>query len=89
MSRIKMTSKPYRITKILKPTKARVFVDFKVGDVLQFSTDMRNHSGASGGGNYASDVTTHNITQGKSVVKYMAELINLLGRAYELEEVNE
>lgn len=85
MTRITLASKPHRIKKVLKSTKAKVFSEFREGDLLTFSTNLKNNTGASGGGNYATGVTIRNLTQGLVVTKYQSELVNLLDRLYELE----
>ncbi len=85
---IKLTSDRYRITAIKKPTKAVLFGDMKVGDELQFSMNMKAMAGASGGGVYASVVTTYNLTQGTSAGgKSQTEVVNILNRCFEIEPV--
>lgn len=82
-----MTSSQLVIKEIKKKTKAKVFEHFEVGDVLRFSTRLRNTSGASRG-NYASDVTVRNLTRGTSVTKSQSELLIILERVFVLEENN-
>jgi hypothetical protein len=85
--KIELFSPDVRIKAIKKKTKAKVFEQFEEGDVLHFSMVMRNTSNY-GRGNYATDITTHNVTKGLSVVKTQSNLLNVL-QAFELEEVPE
>jgi hypothetical protein len=85
--KIELYSPEVRIKAIKKKTQAKVFKDFEVGDVLHFSMVLRNTTNW-GKGNYATDITTHNVTKGLSVVKTQSNLLNVL-LAFELEEVPE
>lgn len=85
---IKLTSDKYKVTAIKKPTKAALFGAMKVGDEIQFTMYMKAMAGASGGGVYASVVTTHNLTQGTSAGgKSQTEVVNILDRSFEIEPV--
>lgn len=81
-----MTSKPFRITEIVKKTKAKGFDKFEVGDVLEFSMVMRNTSGAENG-NYASYVTTVNLTKGTVTSKSQSITKVLLENSFKLSRV--
>lgn len=52
---INLKSGSFEVTKIVKKTKARGFVDLAVGDVIEFSCNFMRTTGASRG-NYALDV---------------------------------
>lgn len=85
--KIELTSQKVRIKSIKKKTQAQVFKEFEAGDVLEFSLLLRNTSNSYRGGNYATDVTTVNVTKGLVVTKSQSELLNVINRAFELEEV--
>jgi len=88
MGEIVLTSESYRISKIVYKTRAKVFSEFKEGDVIRFETVLTNTTKYSGGGgNMAADIRTVNITQGLSVWKSQSQLVNLLKTAFELTEV--
>ena len=53
---IRMKSAPMRITEVIRVTKASMYCNLKVGDVVQVSTEARNRTGASGGSSYAAGV---------------------------------
>lgn len=48
----------YRVSKILKKTKAVGFKDLKTDDCLQFSIKLKDTTGASGGRHYALMIET-------------------------------
>ena len=85
--KIELFGPKVRIKAIKTKTKAKVFEKFEAGDVLQFSMVLRNTTNW-GRGNYATNITTHNKTQGTSVVKSQSNLLNILDN-FELEEVPE
>lgn len=85
MSKIVLRSDDYKITKILRKTRAWLFADIRVGDVIRFSMTVSNRTGASGGGSYASYIRIENVTQGTSTVKSQSELSNILSDTFELE----
>lgn len=87
--KIDLTSPKIRIKSVMKKTQAKVFKEFEVGDVLTFSVNLRNTSNCYRGGNYATTVTTVNETKGLAVTKSQSELLNVINRAFELEEVSE
>lgn len=55
---IRLKSGSFEVTKIVKKTKARGFVDLAVGDVIEFSCNFMRTTGASCG-NYALGVGVH------------------------------
>jgi hypothetical protein len=85
--KIELFSPDVRIKAIKKKTQAKVFKEFEVGDVLQFSMILRNTTNY-GSGNYATNIITHNRTKGLTVVKTQSTLLNVL-QAFELEGVHE
>jgi hypothetical protein len=89
MNKIKLTSVAYKIARIKKKTRARVFEDFREGDIIRFVMLIEHAGRASGGGCYASTVTVENVTQGTSVAKTQSELTNLLRVIFEIEPVGE
>jgi len=86
---IVLKSSPYRVTKINVKTRANMFKNVKVGDTLVFSTELEYTSGASGGGNYATYIFVSNLTRGEYTYKSQSELISILRRVFELEEVKQ
>lgn len=80
MSAIELTSGRYRITEIKCKTRAKVFEDWRVSDIIRFSTVMASTSGASGGGNYASYFDAENITQGTVATKSQTEMCGMFGK---------
>lgn len=66
MDEITLASQPFRITAITRKTRAALFKDAAVGDILRFSLAMEGPGRCSGGGSYASVVKTENLTQGTS-----------------------
>lgn len=85
---IKLTSDIYKITKIKKKTNAKGFKDFKVGDLIQFNTEIKDKSRASGNGVYATYIETNNLTQNISILKSQSQLANILSRNFEIEKSN-
>lgn len=85
---IALTSKPYRIAAIKKPTKAVLFGDMEVGDVIQFTMNMQRAGQASGGGVYASIVKVDNLTKGTSdKSKSQTEVTKIIQNCFEIEPV--
>lgn len=76
---ITLTSDVYVVTEIKRKTRAKVFEDWRVGDRIRFSTQMKAVGGASGGGIYASMFTVTNLTQGTAVTKSQTEMSGMFG----------
>jgi hypothetical protein len=83
---VRLFSKPQKVTEIHRKTRAKMFSDVEVGDVLQFSMRLGNMTGASGGGSYATVIHIENLTQGIATSKGQSELANLLNGLFELRE---
>ncbi|MEK3836481.1 hypothetical protein [Paenibacillus sp. FSL R7-0128] len=66
MDVIILASQPFRITAVTRKTRAELFKDAAVGDILRFSLAMEGPGRCSGGGSYACVVKTENLTQGTS-----------------------
>ncbi|MFD1270643.1 hypothetical protein ACFQ3Y_24850 [Paenibacillus motobuensis] len=78
---IVLNSEVYVISEIKRKTRAKVFEDWRVGDRVQFSTEMRRNSSYSTV--YASMFTAINLTQGTEITKSQTELVNVL-RSFEI-----
>ena len=87
MSVIILTSKRFIVVDKTRKTSAHGFKDIKIDDVLEFSTQLTNTTGASGGGNYASYVKITNLTQDYSFHNSQSQLLSNLS-ALKLEEVS-
>lgn len=92
---VTLTSPKFRVTEIKRKTRAVVFKDWKVGDIIRFSTAMSSVGGASGGGVYASYFEAENLTQGTAVSKSQTEMSGMFGTSdgyggvFVIEEVSE
>lgn len=84
---IELRSDFYRVTEIRTKTKAHMFQDIQVGDVLQFKLDMK-HTGYASRGTYATYVKVINHTKNDSTVKSQSEMSNILSRTFVLERIN-
>jgi len=73
-----LKSEVQKVTAIKKKTKAKFFKDVKIGDLLVFELKLRNTTGASGGGNYATYISISNISQGTYTHNSQAQLLNNL-----------
>lgn len=82
---IKLCSMPHKVTEIKTKTRAEMFKNIQINDVLVFSTELSYQSGASGGGCYATYVRVDNITRGEHTYKSQSELVGILKRVFELE----
>jgi len=82
-----LKSNTYKIVSIKKKTKAQVFEKFQVGDLIQFEMEIEHAGRASGGGVYASDVRTVNLTQGIAKRKSQSQLVSILDN-FEIEVVS-
>ena len=69
MDIITMKSEKLKIIEIKKKTTAKMFKDLKVGDVLQFSTEVKDVGRGYRGRTYATDIKVVNITTGDKVNK--------------------
>ena len=78
---ITLYSDQYVITEVLRKTRAKVFEDWSVGDIIQFHTHMQAKGGASGGGVYASMFIARNLTQGTAVTKSQTEMSGMFGES--------
>jgi hypothetical protein len=76
----------YRIKRVKAKTKARIFENMQEGDIIAFSLTLKNTTGSRG--NYATDIVVRNLTRGEVVHKTQSELVNILGRAFELEIIH-
>jgi len=80
---ILLTSKPQRITKILKSTKAQFFKDVTVGTVIKLSMPVK--SPGRGRTLYATYVTVENVETGEKA-QYSLTQLSILSN-FELEEL--
>lgn len=70
---IELTSATYRVTAIVKKTKANLFQDIRVGDLIRFESTLK-YAGRASRGAYASYVSVVNVTQGTSATLYVSEV---------------
>jgi hypothetical protein len=84
--RIVMMSEVYRITRIVKPTKAEFFRNLKVGNLVRFSMEMKGPGRTGRSGVYASYIKIHNLSTGSYTSRSMNELDNRLEN-FELGEM--
>lgn len=84
---IVLASKPYRVKRILKKTKARFFCDVKVDDILFFSLSLKKTIGASGGGIYAMVIEVEHDNHQERNKKFGLSQNILLNRLSKLELV--
>lgn len=82
-----LKSSVYEVVEIKKKTKAKLFGDIKVGDLLQFETRIKHVGGASNG-IYATYIKTTNLTQKTSGSKSQTETVKYLDY-FELIEVED
>jgi len=82
-----LRSKNYEVMAIKKKTRASFFKDLKVGDVIVLEMRLKNTTGASGGGNYASYIEVINLTQVTHVYNSQSQLLSNLDN-FELEVHN-
>ena len=85
--KITMKSPKYRVINVLKQTKAKIFTDIKVGDIIQFSTPIE-YAGSNRGNTYAVDVKIENLNNKDVSYKTFNQLPKLLEH-FNLEEVEE
>lgn len=83
---VELRSRPHVVSEIKAKTRAEMFKNVKVGDVLVFSTELSYKSGASGGGTYATYIRVDNLTSGEHSYKSQSELVGILRRLFELKE---
>lgn len=83
---IKLSSAELRVKKILKPTQAMFFKDIKEGDHIGISHTLKDTTGASGGGSYASYLTIINYTRNTKKGEYSNNLVKRLSN-FEIEEI--
>ncbi|WP_337102359.1 hypothetical protein [Paenibacillus sp. YIM B09110] len=79
MSGIKLVSPTYEIVSINRKTAAATLKDWRIGDHIRFSTQMKSVGGASGGGVYASTYTALNLTQRSAVIKSQTQMSGFFG----------
>lgn len=84
---MKLVSRPQRVSEIKAKTKAKMFQDIEVGDVITFELTLKNTTGASNGGIYATNVLVKNVTKKQSVWKTQNEISNIIERCFTFEEV--
>lgn len=83
MSEIELVSPTFKVTRIIKKTRAKLFADIREGDVIRFSSTLQ-YAGRSSRGAYASYVTVVNVTQRTSAEIYVSEASDRL-RCFEIE----
>lgn len=81
---IPLTSSKYRVTKINRKTKAKMFKNIELGDVLIF-TCILERLGTTRGNTYAPHVKIENISKKESVHKSFNELGNIMD-AFEMTD---
>lgn len=84
---ILLKSNPFKVIEIKKSTKAEMFRNVEVGDILGFEMSIKHSGRSSGGGVYASNVYITNITKNDYIHKTQSELTNILNRCFVLEEM--
>lgn len=77
MKNITLRSKRLVVTEIVKPTKARLFKDFREGTVFKLSTVLVRTTGASNG-LYALDITLTNYNTEESAKFTQNEVLRYL-----------
>jgi hypothetical protein len=85
MNKIILTSKQLVLTKILKPTKAKVFGDLSVGDIVELSIAVEA-AGTNRGATYASYIKVTNTKTKDFVYKSFNEIAPIL-KNFIFEEV--
>jgi len=89
MGDIVMISPNYRIARIVKKTRAKLFGEMREGDLIRFKSRLHHAGSASGGGVYATYITVENVTQGTSTTQSQSIITNILRNSFELELVEE
>lgn len=84
MNEIQLVSATYKVTRIVKKTRAKLFADIREGDLIRFKSALE-YAGRSSRGCYASYITVENVTQGTSADKYISEATSTLRSCFEIE----
>lgn len=83
---IKLTG-TYRVVRVTKNTKAKMFGDINAGDMIVFELEL-NRVGMNGrGGTYATYIKSTNLRTGQSAGKSMNEIDPILS-CFEFEQVS-
>lgn len=78
MSTIKMKTGKLKVIKIHKKTKAKLFGDLKVGDLIQLSVSVKSVGQRTTGGTKAVDIQVENLQTGETTFKSFNEIGKLL-----------
>ena len=82
---IVLKSENLKIVKINKVTKAKMFENLEVGDVIRMSIPVKG-AGSGGRGTYASNIKIENVATGEYTFKTFNEIDNILS-IFEFEAI--
>lgn len=88
MTNIQLISKPLKVKKILKKTRAPFFKDIKADDILEIRTPFTTYSNGAGGRVYVCKVLILNLTKEEAIEKTINQAVSILNN-FELEIIND